>query len=181
MMNILSLQGYIEPIAGKKKAANILVVLFALAAAYWFYHCLLILSEGLSTLGIDTYGATWGILVANAVHIIGISHVGIAISAVVRVLRLEQYRNIARTAEIVTLIALIMAFINICLHVGRPDRFIVNVILYGKWHSPLVWSMTVFTLYFLTSSVYLSDTRIQWKNEIDISDRFSGWPYVLFR
>jgi molybdopterin-containing oxidoreductase family membrane subunit len=155
MMNILSLQGYIEPIAGKKKAANILVVLFALAAAYWFYHCLLILSEGLSTLGIDTYGATWGILVANAVHIIGISHVGIAISAVVRVLRLEQYRNIARTAEIVTLIALIMAFINICLHVGRPDRFIVNVILYGKWHSPLVWSMTVFTLYFLTSFVYL--------------------------
>jgi molybdopterin-containing oxidoreductase family membrane subunit len=130
-------------------------ILLAAGAAYWLYHCIRILSVGLTTLGIDTYGATWGILVANAVHIIGISHVGIAISASVRVLRLDQYRNVARVAEIVTLISLIIAVINLLLHVGRPERFIVNVFLYGKWHSPLVWSMTSFTLYFLASSAYL--------------------------
>lgn len=154
-MKVLSVQPYIRPIVEKRIGINVLSVLLACGTAYWLYYCFRILSEGLTTLGIDTYGATWGILIANVVHIIGISHVGIAISAVVRILRLERYRNIARLAEIVTLIALIMAFINILLHVGRPDRFIINVILYGKWHSPMVWSMTVFILYFLASSTYL--------------------------
>jgi molybdopterin-containing oxidoreductase family membrane subunit len=154
-LKALSVHPYIRPIIEKRIGINLLSVLLACGTAYWLYYCIRILSEGLTTLGIDTYGATWGILVANAVHIIGISHVGIAISAAVRILRLEQYRNIARTSEFVTLIALIMALINICLHVGRPDRFIINVILYGKWHSPLVWSMTVFILYFLASSIYL--------------------------
>jgi molybdopterin-containing oxidoreductase family membrane subunit len=89
------------------------------------------------------------------VHIIGISHVGIAISATVRVLRLGRYRNIARLAEVVTLISLLLAVINIALDVGRPDRFVLNTLAYGRWHAPMVWSATVISLYFAASGVYL--------------------------
>jgi molybdopterin-containing oxidoreductase family membrane subunit len=150
-----TLQTRVRPIVEPGLASGVVTFLLAGGTVYWLRHCIRILTEGLGTLGIDTYGATWGILVANTVHIVGISHVGIAISAAVRVLRLDAYRNIARTAEIVTLLALGLAVVNLMLHVGRPVRFLTNVYLYGRWHSPMVWSMTVFTLYFLASSAYL--------------------------
>jgi molybdopterin-containing oxidoreductase family membrane subunit len=154
-MDTLSIKTYIKPMLGKSTNTKLLTSVLAVGAVIWLYYCIRILILGLSTFGINTYGATWGILVVNTIHIIGISHVGIAISASVRILKLNQYRNIARIAEFVTLIALIMAVINLLLHVGRPERFIIDVFLYGKWHSPMIWSMTVFILYFLTSFVYL--------------------------
>lgn len=154
-MKELSVQPYIKPIVQRGAAGSFVSVLLIAGTACWLYFCYRILAVGLTTLGIDSFGAVWGILVVNTIHIISISHVGVAISAAVRVLRLDRYRAVARTAEIITLVALATALINLLLHVGRPDRFILNVFLYGRWHSPMVWSMTVFVLYFLTSSVYL--------------------------
>ncbi|MEE9457761.1 MAG: NrfD/PsrC family molybdoenzyme membrane anchor subunit [bacterium] len=98
---------------------------------------------------------SWGIMVANIVNLIGISHVGIAISAFVRIMRLERYKQLARLAELVTFTALTAAVINIGLDVGRLDRFVPYVVWFGRWHSPFVWSMTVITAYFLASIVYL--------------------------
>lgn len=119
---------------------------------YSFLHVLLV---GHIALGGGTYGAVWGIMVANIIHLIGISHVGIAISAVVRIMALERYKQLARLAEFVTLASLITAVVNIGLDVGRPDRFIINVFWYGRWHSPFVWSMTVITTYLAGSTIYL--------------------------
>lgn len=134
------------------------VFLFALLAANgWFVSNFLVqLEEGHIVSGLGApQGAIWGIIVANIINLIGISHVGIAISAVVRVMNLERYKPLARIAELVTLVALTTAVVNIGLDVGRPDRFIINVLYYGRWRSPFVWSMTVITTYFLASSVYL--------------------------
>jgi Ni/Fe-hydrogenase subunit HybB-like protein len=129
---------------------------FLLAVLAWFVYGWahqLVVGHVLS--GQATHGAVWGITVANIVHLIGISHVGIAISAVVRIMRLERYRQLARLAEFVTLASLATAVLNIGLDVGRPDRFIVNVFWYGRWHSPFVWSMTVISTYLVGSVVYL--------------------------
>lgn len=105
--------------------------------------------------GQGSHGAIWGVVVANIVNFIGISHVGIAISAVVRILRLERYRQLARLAELVTLAAITTAVLNIGMDVGRPERFITNVVWYGRYHSPFVWSATVITTYVIGSTVYL--------------------------
>lgn len=127
-----------------------------LAGAVWFvFNWAHQITAGHVLSGQGTRGAVWGITVANIVHLIGISHVGIAISAVVRIMRLERYRQLARLAEFVTLAALLTAVLNIALDVGRPDRFIVNVFWYGRWHSPFVWSMTVISTYLVGSLVYL--------------------------
>lgn len=154
-MSTVSAGACMRPMDESNLREKILGLLLAGGAAYWLYHSIRIFSVGLTTFGIDTYGATWGILVVNTVHLISISHVGIAISAGVRILRLDQYRNMARLAEVITMISLVLAVSNLFLHVGRPDRFIFNVILYGKSHSPMVWSMTSFALYFLASTAYL--------------------------
>ncbi len=155
-MKTISMQTYIKPIIQKKSSFNVLAILAGCATAFWLYYCFrLLFVDGHTLQGTTSYGATWGIMVANIVHVIGISHVGIAISATVRVLNLERYRNVARIAEFVTLIALTTAVVNIGLDVGRPDRFIIETVLYGRWHAPMVWSMTVISLYFLASGAYL--------------------------
>jgi len=70
-------------------------------------------------------------------------------------LNLENYKHFARLAELVTIVALPTAVLNIALDVGRPERFILNAFWYGRWQSPLVWSMTVISTYFAASAVYL--------------------------
>jgi molybdopterin-containing oxidoreductase family membrane subunit len=148
-------QNLVEPIVGKHPRVIVLAAILSAATAYWLYWCVRVLAGGHGLLATSSYGVVWGLTVANIVHIIGISHVGIAISATVRVLRLERYRAVARIAELVTLIALVTAVINIALDVGRPDRFIVDTLFYGNWRAPMVWSMTVIVLYLTGSAVYL--------------------------
>jgi molybdopterin-containing oxidoreductase family membrane subunit len=149
------LQPYLRPLQAGGRGFAIAAFLLSSASAYWLYYSVRLLTEGHLLLGTSSYGAIWGITVANIVHIIGISHVGIAVSATVRVLDLRRYRNVARLAEILTLVALAGAVLNIGLDVGRPDRFITKSLVHGKWYAPMVWSMTVIILYFMASSAYL--------------------------
>lgn len=145
----------LRPLIEKNKAFNALLVITSAATLVWLFYCFRLLTHGHILFGTSSYGPTWGISVAHIVHLIGISHVGIAISATVRVLNLSRYRNLARLAEWMTLVALTAAVVQIALDVGRPDRFITQTILHGRWHAPMVWSMTVIFLYFALSSVYL--------------------------
>jgi Ni/Fe-hydrogenase subunit HybB-like protein len=131
------------------------LVLLALGASALFYGFVLQLLHGHAVTGQGSHGATWGIVVANIVNFIGISHVGIAISAVVRILELERYRQLARLAEFITLAAITTAVLNITIDVGHPQRFIFNVVWYGRYHAPFVWSCTVITTYVVGSSIYL--------------------------
>ena len=111
--------------------------------------------HGHAVTGQGSHGAIWGIVVANIVNFIGISHVGIAISAVVRILRLQRYQQLARLAEFITLAAITTAVTNIAMDVGHPERFVFNVMWFGRYHAPFVWSCTVITTYVVGSSVYL--------------------------
>jgi molybdopterin-containing oxidoreductase family membrane subunit len=130
-------------------------LLLASGTAMLFYGFAIQLLHGHAVTGQGSHGAIWGIVVANVVNFIGISHVGIAISAVVRILRLERYRQLARLAEFVTLASITTAVLNITMDVGHPERFIFNVMWYGRYHAPFVWSCTVITTYVVGSSVYL--------------------------
>ncbi len=154
-MSASPLPHQLRPLEQSGFGANILTIILGAGALVWIYSCGRIITDGPLALGINTFGAVWGILVVNTVHLIGISHVGIAVSAAVRLLRLERWRPLARMAEVVTIIALLLAAVNLLLHVGRPERFLINPFLYGRWHSPQVWSLSVFALYFMASAVYL--------------------------
>ena len=129
--------------------------LLGIGTSALFYGFMQQVLHGHAVTGQGSHGAIWGIIVANIVNFIGISHVGIAISAVVRILQLEKYRQLARLAELVTLAAITTAVTNIAMDVGRPERFVFNVMWYGRYHAPFVWSCTVITTYVVGSSVYL--------------------------
>lgn len=102
-------------------------------------------------------GVPWGLYIGTFVWWIGIAHGGIAVSAAVRVFKLETFAPIARIAEVLTIIALPMAALNIVFDLGRPDRLIVPFI---QWpftvhHSPLAWDIAVVSLYLVLSVTYL--------------------------
>ena len=177
-MKATSLALHVEPIAKGRSGYKALVTVFAVGTAYWLYYFVRLMIDGHTILGTESYGATWGLAVANIIHIIGISHVGIAVSATVRVLGLKKYRSVARLAELVTLVALVAAVVNIAVDVGRPDRFLSHTLLYGRWNAPMVWSMTVILLYFLASGtyLYLSARRDFWV----LSDARIG-PWRVYR
>ena len=99
-------------------------------------------------------GSPWGIYITNFIFWIGISHAGIAISASVRLMNLKKYKVVARMAEVLTLVALPMAGLSIVFDQGRPDR-IANLLIYGRFQSPMLWDLTAITTYFMGTIVYL--------------------------
>jgi len=138
-------------------AAGALSVVALWMLAAWLYQ----LRNGLIVTGLRDwgvgYGAPWGVYIATFVWYIGIAHGGIAISAAIRLLRLEAYKPIARIAEVVTVISLMMAGANITFDIGRPDRIFNMIVNYWSrvGHSPLVWDVTVILIYMVLSISYL--------------------------
>lgn len=165
------------PLEGKGFWLSLLFL--AAGTSALFYGFLQQVLHGHAVTGQASHGAIWGIIVANIVNFIGVSHVGIAISAVVRLLRLKRYQQLARLAEFITLAAITTAVTNISMDVGRPERFIFNVLWYGRYHAPFVWSCTVITTYVVGSSVYLylAMRRDLWLCEAKVPSR--RWFYGL--
>lgn len=139
---------------GNAYKAMMIVVLALLAwSGYSFYQQL---NHGLVVTGMgDIPGGTpYGIYIANFIFFVGISHAGIAISSVVRLMNLETYKPVARIAEFITVVSLPMAVLSIVFDLGRPDRML-NMIIFGRGQSPLVWDMISMTAYFVSSVIYL--------------------------
>lgn len=154
-MNSATVEAILRPLRKRGGWERPAIGAMSAAAACWLYASVKLVTEGHTLLGTTSYGVSWGLTVAGVIHVIGISHVGIAVSAAVRILRLDRYRSVARLAEVMTLIALVVAVLNIALDVGRPDRFVIDTLIHGRWHAPMVWSATVISLYFVASGVYL--------------------------
>ncbi len=149
-----------------KETSKIYYVLLALSGLWillmleaWVHQ----LSFGVAAVtGIGDWGISgqvpWGLYIGAFVWWVGVAHGGIAISAAVRVINMDRYKPIARIAEILTVLALAMAALNIVFSMGRPDR-IFNTIF--QWpgtvhHSPLAWDIAVITLYLVLSLTYIT-------------------------
>jgi Ni/Fe-hydrogenase subunit HybB-like protein len=109
--------------------------------------------EGLGVTGLQQ-PVSWGFYVTNFVFFIGISHAGTLISAILRLSRAEWRRPITRMAEVITAMVLFIGAGQILVDLGRPDR-ILNVILHGRYQSPLLWDATSISAYLSASLTYL--------------------------
>ncbi len=109
--------------------------------------------QGLGVTGLHE-PVSWGFYVTNFVFFIGISHAGTLISAILRLSKAEWRRPITRMAEVITVMVLFIGASQILVDLGRPDRMI-NVILYGRYQSPLLWDATSISAYLTASTLYL--------------------------
>ncbi|MDH3190468.1 MAG: polysulfide reductase NrfD, partial [Acidimicrobiia bacterium] len=111
------------------------------------------LSEGLIVTGMRDRIA-WGLYISAFVFFIGISHAGTLISAILRVTNAGWRAPITRIAEFITVVALVCGASLIIVDMGRPDR-LLNVLIHGRWQSPILWDVMAISTYLTASIVYL--------------------------
>lgn len=156
-------EAYILRTMGRPSPRFWIVVGAAVGILPWFlYAWSFALRYGLITTGIGDWGSgggvPWGLFIGSYIWWIGIAHGGIIVSALVRLFNMADLRPVARLAELLTIFALSMAPLFILFHLGRPDRMVVSILRAYPWavfSSPLLWDVTVITLYFILTATYI--------------------------
>ncbi|MBI2856016.1 MAG: polysulfide reductase NrfD, partial [Chloroflexi bacterium] len=94
--------------------------------------------------------------IAFVVHFVGVSFAGITVAALIRIMNLEHLKPIARIAEALTVVALVLGAFSVLVDLGQPARGIVNLFLYARPMSPFFGTFTlVLSGYLFASLVYL--------------------------
>ena len=101
-------------------------------------------------------GATWALYITMVVYFIGVSFAGITVAALIRIFNLDYLRPIARIAELVTVVALVLGGLAILADLGNPLRGVINLLKYARPQSPFFGTFTlVIAGYLFASLVYL--------------------------
>lgn len=128
-------------------SAYVLALIALVGVAAWGFYVWvgqqLITGLGVTGMNAPTY---WGAYIVNFVFFVGLSAGGIIVSALVHALRIERYRAVARIAEVLAIISILLAGIFISLDIGRPDR-LWHLVRYGRWQSPLIWDLIIMAAY----------------------------------
>ena len=139
---------------------TLFVVAMVAISIFGWYAYLRELNEGMAITGMRNVGtmggATWGLYITFVVYFVGVSFAGITIAAVIRLFNLERLRPLARMAEVLTVVSLILGAIAIVADLGQPFRGIINLFLYARPQSPFFGTFTmVIAGYLFASLVYL--------------------------
>src|ERR1700743_3810210 len=125
--------------------------LFAVSYTFWY---------GIGSWGLNkTIGWAWDI--TGFVWWVGIGHAGTLISAILLLFRQKWRNSINRSAEAMTIFAVICAASYIVAHMGRPWMAVYSLPLpnqYGSlwvnFNSPLIWDVFAISTYFSVSLVF---------------------------
>jgi molybdopterin-containing oxidoreductase family membrane subunit len=115
--------------------------------------------------GIGTWGLNrtvgWAFDITNFVFWVGIGHAGTLISAVLFLFRQRWRTGVNRSAEAMTIFAVMCAGIFPLIHMGRPWLAFwvfpypnTRGSLWVNWRSPLLWDVFAISTYFLVSLVF---------------------------
>ncbi|HXG59245.1 MAG TPA: NrfD/PsrC family molybdoenzyme membrane anchor subunit, partial [Thermoanaerobaculia bacterium] len=115
--------------------------------------------------GIGTWGLNktvgWAFDITNFVFWVGIGHAGTLISAILFLLRQKWRTSVNRSAEAMTLFAVICAAIFPLIHMGRPWLAFwvfpypnTRGSLWVNFRSPLLWDVFAISVYFTVSAVF---------------------------
>ncbi len=138
----------------------IFMLVSAAVALFGFIAWLVQVNFGLVVTGLrDTGtmgGSPWGLYISFDIYFVGISFAGITMAAMIRLLDLKHLRPVARIAEVLTVVALILATFAVIPDLGRPLVGIVNLFTYARPQSPFFGTFVlVIAGYLLASLTYL--------------------------
>ncbi len=111
------------------------------------------LKDGLVVTGLGDY-ISWGLYISNFVFFVAVSLIGMLISAVLGLSGAKWASPLSRIAEIIALAFAAVAGLVIVSDMGHPER-LLNVFIYGRIQSPILWDVTVVTIYVLISTLFL--------------------------
>ena len=150
-----------RPVEGKANKSWWIVFSIALLAFLWGIGCIIYtVSTGIGVWGLNkTVGWAWDI--TNFVWWVGIGHAGTLISAVLLLFRQKWRMSINRSAEAMTIFAVVQAAIFPLIHMGRPwlGYWVFPIpnnfgSLWVNFNSPLLWDVFAISTYFSVSVVF---------------------------
>jgi molybdopterin-containing oxidoreductase family membrane subunit len=151
----------VSPIENKApRGWYILITIAGLVAAYGVGCVLYLISKGIGVWGLNKT-VNWAWDITNFVWWVGIGHAGTLISAVLLLFRQKWRMAINRSAEAMTIFAVMMAALFPGIHMGRiwmaywvfplPNQF---GSLWVNFNSPLLWDVFAISTYFSVSLVF---------------------------
>ena len=151
----------IAPIEGKANRMWYFLFTVASLAFMWGIGCLAYtIGVGVGAWGSNN-GVDWAWDITNFVWWIGIGHAGTLISAVLLLFRQKWRMAINRSAEAMTIFAVLCAAIFVTLHTGRPwlDYMLFPLpnqfgSLWPNFNSPLLWDVFAVSTYATVSIVF---------------------------
>ncbi|MEO8591416.1 MAG: NrfD/PsrC family molybdoenzyme membrane anchor subunit, partial [Flavobacteriales bacterium] len=154
-------QDIVGPIENKApRGWYVLITISGLIAAYGVGCIMYLLSKGVGVWGLNKT-VDWAWDITNFVWWVGIGHAGTLISAVLLLFRQRWRMAINRSAEAMTIFAVIMAGTFPLIHMGRlwvgywvfplPNQF---GSLWTNFNSPLLWDVFAISTYFSVSLVF---------------------------
>jgi len=111
------------------------------------------LQFGLGVTGLNQR-VTWGFYITDMVFFIGLSYGGAVTSAILRLTNAPWRAPMARLAEAMALVTLMVGSLFPIIDLGRPDR-LTNLILHGQVGSPVVWDVIAINAYMAATMIFL--------------------------
>jgi len=155
------------------------VFLVHVAGGIWIYQ----VYQGLGIAGY-AHPVFWGAYIVTFVFWVGIAHAGTLISAILYLFRAKWRNAINRSAEAMTVFAVLTAAQFLGIHVGRiwKSYFILPYpnqrALWVNFKSPLLWDTFAISTYATISAVFLFIGMIP---DLAIArDRAVGWRKLLY-
>lgn len=158
-----------------------IVSLLALSLYFlpWIYQ--IYTGQGVTGLNNPSY---WGLYIVNFIFWIGVAHAGTLISAMLYITETPWRRAVHRSAETMTLFALILAVSFIFIHMGRvwnsywvfpyPNQRKIWI----SFQSPLIFDVFAISTYFVSSLIFLYYGMIP--DLASIRHRVNGWRGRLY-
>ncbi|UCH84961.1 MAG: polysulfide reductase NrfD [Candidatus Latescibacterota bacterium] len=128
---------------------------FALGMALWGYQ----MWKGMGVSGLNN-PVGWGVYITDFVFWVGIAHSGTLISAVLYLFRAKFRSAFNRSAEAMTVFAVMTAGLFPLIHLGRSWFFFWLLpypnqrLLWVNFRSPLMWDVFAVSTYFTISAVF---------------------------
>ncbi|MGB8374653.1 MAG: NrfD/PsrC family molybdoenzyme membrane anchor subunit [Salegentibacter sp.] len=149
------------PVEGKANKSWWIVFSIALVAFLWGLGCIIYtVGTGIGVWGLNkTVGWAWDI--TNFVWWVGIGHAGTLISAVLLLFRQKWRMAVNRSAEAMTIFAVVQAGLFPIIHMGRPwlAYWVLPIpnqfgSLWVNFNSPLLWDVFAISTYLSVSLVF---------------------------
>ena len=151
----------VRPIEGRANKTWWIAFSIALVAFLWGLGCIIYtVSTGIGTWGLNNT-IEWAWDITNFVWWVGIGHAGTLISAVLLLFRQRWRMAINRSAEAMTIFAVVQAGLFPIIHMGRPwlAYWVLPIpnqfgSLWVNFNSPLLWDVFAISTYLSVSLVF---------------------------
>lgn len=154
-------------------------ILFITGMSLWYYQ----IKTGMGVSG-KTHPVGWYMYITNFVFWVGIAHSGTLISAVLFLFRAGFRSSFNRSAEAMTVFAIMTAGLFPIIHLGRPWLFYWLLpypnerMIWVNFRSPLIWDVFAVGTYFTVSLIFFYVGMIP---DLAIARRYAtGWKKRLY-